>query len=97
MANVKTLDVRGVPLEVDLDWFGDVEVFDAMAGLVSAKESGDEGATLVAASRWMHAVLGARYGEAVKALRAASPDGIVTAEALSGFCSELLEAANAKN
>lgn len=97
MANVKHLEVRGVALDVDLDWFGDVEVFDAMAGMVEAQESGDDGRAIVATSRWMHAVLGDVYATAVRGLRDASPDGVVRVEELAGFCHELLEAAGAKN
>lgn len=97
MADVKTLEVQGVELSIDVDRFGDIEVFDAMAAVAQADESGDETQALVAGARWMHAVLGADYRRVTRELRARSEDGIVTVEQMSAFCTDLLKAAKAKN
>ena len=92
MGEATTVTVRGVELEADPARMEDYEAIEAMADMMAA-----EGAEALQLSvRWMRLVLGADYRRVKDELRRAN-GGTLTFEDMSGFCTELVEAAGSKN
>lgn len=93
MGEKKTVEVRGIALDVDVDRITDYDVVEALADVMGAE---DDAAALGPTVRWMRAVLGADYAHVKSGLREAN-GGRLTTQDMTGFCVDLLAEVGAKN
>lgn len=94
MADVRTIEVEGVSLEVDRDLLDDFEVAEAIAD--ATDESADDTERMRAVVGLFRLVYGADYGRVKSELRAAN-DGRLTVETMMTFFTSTLEKLSAKN
>lgn len=93
MGEKKTVEVRGIALDVDVDRITDYDVVEALADVMGAE---GDAAMLGPTVRWMRAVLGADYERVKSCLREAN-GGRLTIQDMTGFCVDLLAEVGAKN
>lgn len=94
MADVTSIEVEGVALDVDREALDDWELAEDIA--IASDEASGEDEKLAATVRVFRRVYGADYARVKRELRAAN-DGRLTAETMTGFLSATFEALGAKN
>ena len=93
MGEKKTVEVRGIALDVDVDRITDYDVVEALADVMGAE---DDEETIAPTVRFVRTVLGSYYERVKSGLREAN-GGVLTVQDMTGFCVDLLAEVGAKN